>query len=86
MWRLFVWSWILSRSDHLDQKRWLLSSWCITIGYARISTTDQNLGALTAAGAERLFSEKVSGAKAKRPELAKTLRPAPQRRCGGDEI
>ncbi len=47
------------------------------IGYARVSTTDQNLDAqidaLTAAGAERLFSERVSGAKAERPELDKML-------------
>ena len=47
------------------------------IGYARVSTTDQNLdaqtAALTAAGAERLFSERVSGAKAERPELDKML-------------
>ncbi|MEM8973915.1 MAG: recombinase family protein [Pseudomonadota bacterium] len=45
------------------------------IGYARVSTTDQNLDAqtyaLTAAGAERLFSETVSGAKVERPELNK---------------
>ena len=47
------------------------------IGYARVSTTDQKLDAqtdaLTAAGAERLFSERVSGAKAERPELDKML-------------
>lgn len=47
------------------------------IGYARVSTTDQNLDAqtdaLTAAGAERLFSERVSGAKTERPELDKML-------------
>ncbi|MEP1421085.1 MAG: recombinase family protein [Erythrobacter sp.] len=47
------------------------------IGYARVSTTDQSLYAqtdpLTAAGAERLFSERVSGAKAERPELDKML-------------
>ncbi|MCH2078878.1 MAG: recombinase family protein [Rhodobacteraceae bacterium] len=38
------------------------------IGYARVSTTDQNLDAqtdaLTAAGAERLLSEGIGGAKA----------------------
>ena len=47
------------------------------IGYARVSTTEQNLDAqtdaLTEAGAERLFSERVSGAKAERPELDKML-------------
>ena len=47
------------------------------IGYARVSTTDQNLDAqtcaLTAGGAERLLSERVSGAKAERPELDKML-------------
>ena len=47
------------------------------IGYARVSTTDQNLGAQTdastTAGAERLFYEIVSGAKVERPELDKML-------------
>ena len=47
------------------------------IGYARVSTIDQNLDAqtdaLTAAGAERMFSERISGAKAERPELDKML-------------
>ena len=45
------------------------------IGYARVSTTDQNLDAqtdaLTAAGAERLFSGRISGAKAE--YLARSL-------------
>ena len=43
------------------------------LGYARVSTADQSLDAqedaLHAAGAERVFSEKVSGAARSRPEL-----------------
>jgi DNA invertase Pin-like site-specific DNA recombinase len=45
------------------------------IGYARVSTVDQNLGlqreALTEAG--RLFTEQMSGAVADRPELKQAL-------------
>lgn len=48
-----------------------------TIGYARCSATDQNLDrqtdALTAAGAERIFAEKMTGTRKDRPELAALL-------------
>lgn len=48
-----------------------------TVGYARVSTTDQNLEAqleeLTKAGVDKLYQEKASGAKADRPELVSML-------------
>src|SRR5262249_45905002 len=47
-------------------------------GYARVSTNGQDLGAqvaeLQAAGCGNIYKEKVSGAKADRPELAKLIR------------
>jgi len=47
------------------------------IGYARVSTQDQNpqlqLDALTAAGCERIFQEKASGAQRERPQLQAAL-------------
>lgn len=47
------------------------------IGYARVSTEDQHLDAqitaLKEAGAERIFADKISGSKRKRPELDRIL-------------
>ena len=47
------------------------------IGYARVSTLEQNLDlqrdALKEAGCERTFDDKESGAKTERPGLAKAL-------------
>lgn len=47
------------------------------IGYARVSTQDQNLElqreALTQAGCQKLFEDKLSGTRAERPGLAKAL-------------
>ena len=47
------------------------------VGYARVSTVDQNLDAqikdLYAAGCEKVFSEKISGVTTFKPELEKAL-------------
>jgi DNA invertase Pin-like site-specific DNA recombinase len=47
------------------------------IGYARVSTDDQDLrlqrAALKEAGCKRTFEEKISGAKRNRPQLAKMI-------------
>lgn len=47
------------------------------LGYARVSTEDQHLDAqltaLEAAGAERVFAEKISGSRRERPELERLI-------------
>lgn len=56
-----------------------------TIGYARVSTTDQNLEAqlqqLQAVGCDKIYQEKESGAKVDRPELAAMMDYARQGDC-----
>ena len=47
------------------------------IGYARVSTQDQNLDlqreALTKAGCQKIFEDKLSGSRAERPGFTKTM-------------
>lgn len=47
------------------------------VGYARVSTADQNLTlqheALSAAGCEKIFDDTISGTKIDRPGLTKAL-------------
>jgi DNA invertase Pin-like site-specific DNA recombinase len=49
-----------------------------TIGYARVSTRDQDLTmqreALTAAGCSKIYAEKISGAKSDRPQLVRLVK------------
>jgi DNA invertase Pin-like site-specific DNA recombinase len=49
----------------------------LLIGYARVSTQDQNLElqaeALAKAGCKRVFEDKISGSRSERPGLSKTL-------------
>jgi len=50
----------------------------IIVGYTRVSTQDQNLhsqiDALTVAGAERIFSDKITGKNSVRPGLAECMK------------
>ncbi len=60
-------------------QKWVAKWWAqmTVFGYARVSTQDQDyerqVEALTAAGAEKVFAEKMSGARADRPKLAKMM-------------
>lgn len=58
----------------------------MVIGYARVSTEDQNLSlqydALEKAGCEKIYGEKISGTKVKRPALDELLQFARE----GDEV
>jgi DNA invertase Pin-like site-specific DNA recombinase len=55
----------------------LSQNWSMKIGYARVSTEDQNLDlqrrALIAAGCDKIFEDRISGASTKRPGLADAL-------------
>src|SRR4051794_27924910 len=64
---------VLSRMAHRDGFR----GSAMLVGYARVSTREQNhalqLDALRAAGCERFYTEKASGAQRDRPELRAAL-------------
>jgi DNA invertase Pin-like site-specific DNA recombinase len=57
--------------------RYLRRVAAILIGYARVSTNDQNLdlqrAALTEAGCGRIYEEKLSSANRNRPELVRLI-------------
>ena len=61
----------------------------IAFGYARVSTQDQDLSAqveaLEAAGATKIYREKISGVRADRPQLAKLMLASSQGCCSGGQ-
>src|SRR5437763_2555570 len=65
----------LVRCESRSQSR---EAFMAIVGYARVSTRDQDhagqVAALKAAGCEQVFTEKASGARSDRPQLARALR------------
>lgn len=59
----------------MDAQFWMVIR--MMIGYARVSTQDQNLDlqteALTKAGCEKIYEDKISGVRAERPGLPRAL-------------
>lgn len=59
----------------MDAQFWMVIR--MMIGYARVSTQDQNLDlqteALTRAGCEKIYEDKISGIRAERPGLTRAL-------------
>ena len=67
---------LFCRAIHTCKSTW--EATMKTLGYARVSTRDQDLTgqieALRAAGAGAIYREKISGARADRPELTKLMK------------
>ncbi|STU33297.1 Resolvase-like protein [Klebsiella pneumoniae] len=59
----------------MDAQFWMVIR--MMIGYARVSTQDQNLDlqteALTRAGCEKIYEDKISGVRVERPGLTRAL-------------
>ena len=59
----------------MDAQFWMVTR--MMIGYARVSTQDQNLDlqteALTRAGCEKIYEDKISGVRVERPGLTRAL-------------
>ncbi|SNB79775.1 Resolvase, N terminal domain, partial [Arboricoccus pini] len=75
----------LQRIQRLASPETLSQNGGMKVGYARVSTDDQNLDlqrrALTAAGCEKIFEDQISGASTKRPGLDDALA-----QCGNDDV